>query len=184
MKAKINKVTIQILDDSPYDLNVSGLVVVTDPNLSIDPAMSQHAGPAIEQECFEIGWCDIGSAVITTAGNLPFDRVIHAVAPRWGEGGERGKLSKLTVKCLELAEENRLKSIALPAISTGTLGYPIESSARIMLEAIVDYTFEELQHLRTVYLCLDSAIALEVFDDTFGRMVRELQSSGEAKVKV
>jgi O-acetyl-ADP-ribose deacetylase len=184
VKAKVNKVTIRIARAETLTQSVDAIVQVTDTNLSLKAALSEKGGLALARACQEIGWCRVGSAVITTAGNLPFQKIIHAVAPRWGEGHERARLSSVTLKCLQLAEENGIRSLALPAISTGTLGYPVEGCARVMLEEIIDFTFEDLRHLRTIVLCLDSRLTHDVFVQEFSRMVRGLQVSGEGKVKV
>lgn len=184
MKAKVNKVSIQILQDKIAALPVAAFVRVTDPNLSITPEFARQAGEEVIRTCREIGWCKVGSAVITPAGQLPFEKIIHAVGPRWGEGNERGNLVSVTHQCLHLAEQHQLKSVALPAISTGTLGYPLEGCARVMLRQIVDFTFEDLRFLRSIVICLDNALALDVFNVEFGRLIHNLQTSGEGKVKV
>jgi Predicted phosphatase homologous to the C-terminal domain of histone macroH2A1 len=41
---------------------------------------------------------------------------------------------------LRMADEHGLKSIALPAISTGIFGYPMEEAAEVMLRAAADYS--------------------------------------------
>lgn len=184
MKAKVNKVTIRIVQSDILSLPVSGIVTATDPNLSLSPTLAAKAGADVQRECREIGWVGIGSAAITSAGNLPFEKIIHAVGPRWGEGSERGKLANVTLHALQLAESNQLKSIALPAISTGALGYPLENCAKTMLTQIVDYTFEDLKHLRTVIVCVDTPLAFEVFKTEFSRQLEELKESGDGKVKV
>ena len=183
MKAKVNKVNIRITQDNLFASPVNGVVRITDPNLSLSPQLAAQTGSTVAEACQEIGWCAVGSAVITTAGKLPFEKLIHAVAPRWGEGSERGKLANLTLKCLRLAEDHQLKSIALPAISTGALGYPLESCARIMLEVIIDFTFEDLRYLRTIVICLDNALAVDAFNEELTRRLDILQANGTGKVK-
>lgn len=183
MKAKVNKVNIRIVQENLLALPVSAIVRVTDPNLSLNPELVIRAGSSVVEACQDIGWCAVGSAAITTAGQLQFEKIIHAVAPRWGEGSERAMLAKLTLKCLWLAEEHQIKSLAFPPVSTGALGYPLESCARIMLKEIIDFTFEDLRHLRTIVLCLEDVLAYEVFNAEFVRVLRTLQEQG-AKVKV
>lgn len=183
MEAKINKVTIRVIQDDILSLAVDGLVVVTDPNLSVSEELTRSAGPEVKAEAAKIGWSDVGSAVATNAGNLPHTMIIHAVAPRWGEGSERGKLANVTWACLSLAEDYQLKSIALPAISIGTLGYPLESSAGIMITRIIDFTFENLKYLRTVVICLHNLQALEVFRTEFQRQIKNLRETGEGRVR-
>ena len=183
MKAKVNKVTIEIIQGNLLDLPVSSVVNATDTNLNLSDALVEKAGSDVQRICREIGWCDVGSAVITSAGKSPFEKLIHTVGPRWGEGSERGKLANATLRSLKIAEENQLKSIAMPPISVGTFGYPLENCAVVMLNEIVDFTFENLKYLRKVMICLDSARALKVFTDEFDRIIHELKSSGEGKVR-
>lgn len=181
MKAKVNKVNIRIIQENLFAAPVDGVVRMTDPNLSLSPELAAWAGSDVVDACQEIGWCAVGSAEITTAGNLPFTKLIHAVAPRWGEGSERGKLANLTLKCLRLAEDHGLKSLAFPALSTGTLGYPLESCARIMLEEIINFTFEDLRHLRAIFIRLDSDLAQIAFSAELSRQIDTLQANGKVK---
>jgi O-acetyl-ADP-ribose deacetylase len=184
MKAKVNKVQIHIVRGDVLSQSVGAVVHVTDPNLSLSPALAKRSGPAVEAACREIGWCKVGSAVITTAGDLPLEKMIHAVAARWGEGSERAKLANVTLKCLQLAEAHQIKSLAFPAISTGTLGYPLEACARVMLEEIIDFTFEDLRYLRSIVLCLETDLAREIFESELTRQLQDVRTSGEGEVKV
>ncbi len=184
MKVKVNKITIQIVHDDLLSQSVSGLVNATDPNLNVPPALAEKTGTTVPEACKLIGWCDIGSAVVTSAGNMEVGKIIHAVGPRWGEGSERGKLANVTLACLRLAEENRLKSIAIPAISTGILGYPVENCAKTMLTQIVDFTFDNPRYLRTVIVCLDNAAAYHIFCTEFDEQIQSLKEDGEGEVTV
>jgi O-acetyl-ADP-ribose deacetylase len=184
MKVKVNRVTIEIVQDDLLALPVGAVVNSTDTNLFINPSLSERAGPSIEQICAGIGWCPVGSAVITDGGNLPAQKIIHAVGPRWGEGSERGKLSNVTLECLRLAEQNRLKSIALPAIATGTLGYPIENCAKTMLAQIIDFTFENPRYLKIIIVCLDNTAAYVIFKQELMQQVEDLKLAGDGEVSV
>ncbi len=185
MKAKVNKIDIEIMQGNILNLPVQAVVIVTDPNLSIDPTLLNITGPLVQAQTRAIGWCDVGQAAITDAGNLKnIRKIIHAVGPRWGEGSERGKLTNVTWECLTLAENSELDSIALPAISVGTLGYPLENCAKIMLTRIIDFTFEKVKHLQSVILCLEDITALEVFKAEFERQIYDLRQTGEGKVRV
>jgi O-acetyl-ADP-ribose deacetylase (regulator of RNase III) len=62
------------------------------------------------------------------------------------------------------------------------MGFPLESCARIMLNEIIDFSFEDLHTLRKVYVCLDNALALRVFETEFSRLIHLLQASGEGSV--
>ena len=78
----------------------------------------------------------------TSGGFLECRYVIHAVGPVWGEGDEDQKLTAAVRGCLQTAEELRLSSLALPAISTGIFGFPKDRAARIIFETMVAY-FED-----------------------------------------
>lgn len=183
MKVKVNKVQIHVIENKILDVSASALILVTDTNLTLDRELATRAGEEVDRARQTIRWAQVGSAVSTPAGNLPYKRLIYAIGPRWGEGSERGKLGNVVFYCLRQAEEHRLRSLVFPPISVGTMGFPLESCARIMLGEIIDYTFEDLRSLRKVILCLPDALAGRVFESEFERQVRLLQASGEGSIR-
>lgn len=102
----------------------------------VDGALHRAGGKAILEECLQIraaqGGCPTGEAVITTAGKLPAQYVVHTVGPVWG-GGNRNEAA-LLANCyrnsLRLALEKRAKSIAFPNISTGCTIFPSSTPLR------------------------------------------------------
>jgi len=100
----------------------------------------------------------------TTAGKLPCKYVIHAVGPRWGEGDEDTKLAAAVAGSLKLADELGLKSLALPAISTGIFGFPKERAAEIILKKIEEYIIDQPKSgLKSVRLILFDQATADVF---------------------
>lgn len=87
----------------------------------------------------EHGMVSHDQPAVTGAGRLPCKYVIHAVGPVWGEGDEEASLGAAVRGSLQRAESLHLKSIALPAISTGVFGFPKERAARVILESIQGY---------------------------------------------
>ncbi|XP_074684764.1 protein mono-ADP-ribosyltransferase PARP14-like isoform X1 [Strix aluco] len=112
-------------------------------------ALLKAAGPELQQECDELvrknGTLLPGCAVITGAGKLPCKNVIHAVGPRWKKD-EAEKcvylLRKTVKKSLQLAETFNHHSIALPAISGGIFGFPLELCTYSIVSSIKE-TLEE-----------------------------------------
>ncbi|GAB4416144.1 MAG: macro domain-containing protein [Anaerolineae bacterium] len=180
MKATINGVTVELVQGDITDLDVDAIVNAANSQLilgtGVAGAIRRKGGPTIQEECLKIGYCDVGDAVITGGGMLKARYVIHAVGPRMGEGSEAGKLASAVRASLRLAEQHGLHSIALPAISTGVFGYPLEGCADVMLRVIFDYTFEELMHLRHVIVCLYDTYAYQVFAAEFARKLADLQA--------
>jgi O-acetyl-ADP-ribose deacetylase len=180
MKAKINKVNIEIVRGNLYTLNVAAIVTVTDPNLNVEQELLTLTGPSVYLQTQDIRWSDIGTAVITSASHI-----IHTVGPHWGEFAARANLALCTWRCLELAENHKLKSIAFPPISTGTMGYPLENCAKTMLENIIDFTFEKIKYLRSIILCVDKTPrAYEIFAEEFSEQLDALKAAGEGQVYV
>jgi O-acetyl-ADP-ribose deacetylase (regulator of RNase III) len=90
--------------------------------------------------------------------------VIHTVGPVWGEGDEDQKLAKAVNSSLILAERLKLKSIAMPAISTGIFGFPKERAARIILNTVQDFlTSQARSHLALVRLTLYDQPTVDAF---------------------
>ncbi|HTC35894.1 MAG TPA: O-acetyl-ADP-ribose deacetylase [Bryobacteraceae bacterium] len=108
----------------------------------VDGAIHRAGGSVIMRDLDAIrtreSGCPTGSAVMTGAGALPAKYVFHAVGPIYHDGlhGEPEQLASCYRKCLELAEQNGVRSISFPAISTGAYGYPLEEAAGIALETI------------------------------------------------
>ena len=117
----------------------------------VDGAIHRAAGPSVLEECQEMGGCPTGQVVITNAGNLKAKKIIHTPGPVWkdGEHDESEKLASCYSNSFELAIKNGLKTIALPAISTGVYGYPIEKATWIALEEGVRFQkkFDEIRFI-------------------------------------
>ncbi|KAL4749903.1 hypothetical protein BDW72DRAFT_194370 [Aspergillus terricola var. indicus] len=106
----------------------------------VDYAIHKAAGPDLLKECRTLNGCDTGDAKITNAYNLPNKRIIHTVGPIYSDAMQRGKdeperlLRSCYRRCLEVAVENEMKSIAFNAISTGIYGYPSRDAAKAALD--------------------------------------------------
>lgn len=134
-------------------------------------AIRAKGGYAIQEECNKIGGTPVGTAVLTTGGDLKAKYVIHAVGPRMGEGNEEEKLRSATLKSLELADAKGIKSLTFPAISTGIFGYPLDSCANIMLQTTMDYLRGQTK-LKEVRFCLWGQKAYRHFWDILKRLSR------------
>ena len=107
----------------------------------VDGAIHRAAGPELLAECRTLGGCQPGEAKLTRGYRLPARFVIHTVGPVWtgGNRDEAQTLANCYRNSLQLAVENGIKTIAVPAISCGAYRYPIRQAAQIALETTKDF---------------------------------------------
>jgi len=152
-------------------LDVEAVVNAANKNLilggGVAGAIRQFGGPSIQEECNKIGPISVGEAVITEAGNLKAEYVIHAVGPVYGEGNEDTKLANATLNSLRIADEKKIKSIAFPAISTGIFRFPLKRCSEIMIKVAMDFLKnEENEYPKEITYCLYGQEAFSVFQST------------------
>ncbi|MBI2825828.1 MAG: macro domain-containing protein [Planctomycetia bacterium] len=112
----------------------------------VDGAIHRRGGPAIMLDTarrYPQG-CPTGSAVISVGGDLPARFVAHAVGPVWrgGTSDEADLLARAYRRSLELAVEHDLATVAMPALSTGAYGYPLDEAAQVALSMTIDFLNE------------------------------------------
>jgi len=102
----------------------------------VDGMIHWAAGSGLLEECRTIGWCPTGEARITAGYNLPARFVIHTVGPVYGV--DRENAPQLLAACYEnslaLALRHEIRTLAFPAISCGTYGYPPADACKIALD--------------------------------------------------
>ena len=133
-------------------------------------AIRRAGGPSIQRECDRIGRCPVGGAVVTGGGDLPARFVIHAVGPVWrgGRDGEEGLLSSAVASALERAEEIGAESVALPAISTGVYGFPIDRAAEISIREAQSFA-ARAEKVRRIVFCLFDEKSRAAFEKALDR---------------
>lgn len=153
-------------------LDVDAIVNAANRNLilggGVAGAIRNAGGPSIQEECNTIGPIDVGEAVMTNSGNLKAKHVIHATGPVQGEGREDTKLRNATLNSLKIANENKLKDIAFPAISTGIFGFPMQECSEIMIQTVMEF-LETHDYPQEVIFCLYGQDAYSVFEKTLDK---------------
>ncbi len=169
----INGRKLKIVEGNIVVLNVDAIVNAANKSLilggGVAGAIRNFGGPSIQEECNEIGPIEVGEAILTGAGNLNAEYVIHAVGPVYGEGDEDIKLANATRNSLKIAKKRNIKSIAFPAISTGIFHFPIKRCAEIMIKVAMDF-LRENETPQEIVLCLYGERAYTIFQGTFERM--------------
>jgi O-acetyl-ADP-ribose deacetylase (regulator of RNase III) len=164
---KENKISnkIKILQGDITKIPVDAIVNAANSSLlgggGVDGAIHRAGGKAILDECIKIrekqGGCEVGEAVITTAGNLPAKYVIHTVGPIWKNGtmGEPELLSNAYKNSLKLAVEYNIDSISFPNISTGVYHFPKDKAAVIAVKSVLEFLEAQDSIKEVIFVCFD-----------------------------
>ena len=157
--------TIRIMKGDITQVTVDAIVNAANTSLlgggGVDGAIHRKGGAEILAECQKIrakqGGCAVGEAVVTTAGNLPADYVIHTVGPTWrkGENNEVILLENAYRNSFKLAENLQLKIVAFPNISTGVYRFPKQAAAQIALRTICEELNKGQSVQEVVFVCFD-----------------------------
>ena len=167
----MDRTVLELVQGDITDLEVDAVVNAANEQLQLGSgvagAIRAKGGASIQEECNRIGSTPVGTAVMTGAGHLKARQVIHAVGPKMGEGDEDRKLASAVRASLALADRRGMKSIAIPAISTGVFGFPLDRAARVMLTEIHRYLQGGTKLERVVVALWE--------DDAFETFKRELR---------
>ncbi|MFA5133689.1 MAG: macro domain-containing protein [Patescibacteria group bacterium] len=126
-------------------MNVEAIVNSANANIAVgggvDWAIHAAAGEELFKEFKKKGGVKKGEAIITKGYNLPAKFVIHTVAPVYGrENGQEENILKMCYwNSLEVAKENKIRTIAFPSIGTGVFGNPVEFASKIAGKTLKDF---------------------------------------------
>jgi O-acetyl-ADP-ribose deacetylase (regulator of RNase III) len=124
----------------------------------VDGAIHRAAGPKLLKECRTLNGCPTGEAKITKGYNLIAKYIIHTVGPVWNGGcyNEETLLANCYRNSLRLAAENNIKSIALPAISTGVYHFPLEQATKIAIRETKEFLDKNKSSIeKVIFVCFD-----------------------------
>ena len=136
---------IEIVVGDITDLAVDAIVNAANASLmpggGVDGAIHHAAGPELARFTATLGGCKTGEAKLAPGFDLKARSVILTVGPIWqgGREGEEALLASCYRNCCRLASQEKMRSLAFPAISTGVYGYPKPEAARVALEALREY---------------------------------------------
>ncbi len=153
----INQSVIRLIKGDVTDLEVDAFVYYAQHDLALGSgfggAIAVRGGPSVQKELDELGPLEAGEAVVTAAGNMTVDFIVHAVGPRFREDGIEEKLRVTLDNALQRAEEKGITTIAFPLMGAGYYGIPNDVSARVMVAAIESH-LEGETGIKEVTVCV------------------------------
>lgn len=157
LQIKINNAILKLDKGDLTALDIEAIVFYAQPDLKLGAgfgnAISVRGGPTIQDELKTLGSISVGEVVITRAGELKSEFIIHAVGPRFQEPDTEEKLYKIMQCVLNLAEDKGIKRIAFPPMGTGFYGIPLDVSANVMLSTIRNHLSRN-SNLNEVLICV------------------------------
>jgi len=150
---------MKIFQEDITKLEVDAIVNAANNSLlgggGVDGAIHRAAGPGLLAECVTLGGCNTGEAKITGGYDLPSKHVIHTVGPVWdgGRANEDALLADCYRNSLKLGEENGLRMVAFPAISTGVFGFPKERATRIAVREVRAFLDQDVGVEQVIFVC-------------------------------
>jgi O-acetyl-ADP-ribose deacetylase (regulator of RNase III) len=136
----VNNSVVRLVKDDVTDIAVNAFVYYAQHDLALGSgfgtAISIRGGPTVQKELDGQGPIATGEVVVSAAGNMKVDYIIHAVGPRFQEEGIEAKLRTTMVNTLNAAEEKGIERVAFPAMGAGYYGVAPDLSARVMTEEI------------------------------------------------
>jgi len=164
---------IEILKGNITALAVDAIVNAANSSLlgggGVDGAIHRAAGPDLVHECRLLGGCKTGQAKITKGYRLPAAHIIHTVGPVWrgGGNGEPELLADCYRNTFAVADRNNVRTIAIPAISCGIYGYPIDLAVLIAVREASAILAENRAFERVIFVCFDDAV-FRAYRDVLG----------------
>lgn len=155
----------------PVDAIVNAAREDLRPGGGVNGAIHAAAGPELADACARAGSCPTGKAVITSAYGLPCRFVVHAVGPVWqgGTANEAELLRSAYRSALQLAHNHRCESVALPAISAGLSGFPLDQAAEIAVDATRAALDAEAFLEEVIFACYSEA-ELTAYSEALGAL--------------
>ncbi|KAL4427507.1 hypothetical protein ABPG74_015210 [Tetrahymena malaccensis] len=186
-QTKIGQTQVSIVQNDLTLEEVEAIVNAANSFLShgggVAGAISRKGGKIIQQQSDEIikkrNKIKNGDSVTTDAGKLPCKKVIHTVGPIWEDGNsnEKEELARCMKTILEEAQKYELKTLSIPAISSGIFGFPKDLCAKILLS-------ETQNLLKSQYSDYFKEIRFCNFDnETVQVFIQEFENQFEKKEK-
>jgi O-acetyl-ADP-ribose deacetylase (regulator of RNase III) len=166
-RVTMNKTVVSLSREDITELEVDAFVFYAQADLALGSGyggmIAVRGGASIQKELEEMAPAADLQAVVSGAGKLNAEHIIHAVGPRFREDDIEAKLLTTMENCLAVAEEKGIKTLAFPAMGAGYYGIPAPVSAKVMLDALKSHLSGETG-LEEVTICVLDSPQFKAFE--------------------
>ncbi|XP_061184934.1 uncharacterized protein LOC133192948 [Saccostrea echinata] len=151
---KIGKMTVEVVVDTLSSIHADVLVCSGPKDLQLSngglsQSLLEVAGEEMQEELdssFPNG-IDFGECAVSEGYNLNCKYVYHGALPKWGTNTPDPSyiLKKFMSECLEEANKHSTKSIAFPTLGLGALHFPVDQTAKLMVQCLRDFNMKHRQ---------------------------------------
>lgn len=157
----MKKHRVELIKGDITSLEVDAIVNAANNSLlgggGVDGAVHIAAGPDLLTECESLKGCETGNSKITRGYQLKAKHIIHTVGPVWygGYRDENVLLASCYQTSLLLAKQNKIKTIAIPGISTGVYGFPKDLAALIAVNETKRFLSKNSYPEKVIFVAYD-----------------------------
>jgi len=167
MERRINQSVVKLIRGDIADLEVDAFVFDARTDLKLGSgyggAITQRGGPVVQKELDAIGSLKVGQVVVTGAGNMKAEHIIHAVGPKFQEEDEDRKMREAVKNALIAADERGIRRVAFPPMGTGLYAFPLGKCAKLMFDVVKSY-LENSSAIEEVVFCVRDTREYEPFE--------------------
>lgn len=160
MEIKVNESIIRLQRGDITDMEIEAFVYYAQHDLALGSgyggAIAVRGGPSVQKEIKDQGPLKTCEALVSGAGKMKSEYIIHAVGPRFQEEDEERKLRDTILNVFKKAEEKGIKKIAFPPMGAGFYCVPLDVCSRVMLQTFKDYLQNSSNIEEVVVVALDS----------------------------
>ncbi len=153
----------------PTDAVLRPTTAALEPTVSSLRHLDDVAGASFREQISTHTELAVGSAVVTDAGDLAADMIIHAVVRSFDEPVTEGRVRLALISALQRAGDWQIARIATPPIGTGAGNLSIEEAARIMVE-VLSLAMATATYPKEVCIVVDGEEEKHLFDTYLKRV--------------
>jgi O-acetyl-ADP-ribose deacetylase (regulator of RNase III) len=139
----VGKKVVRLVRGDITDLDVEAFVFDITADLKLGSgyggAIFGRGGKAIQDELAKLGTLATGDAVVTSAGAMKAQYIVHTNGPKFKEPDEEGKLRQAIESSLRIANEKGMRRLAIPPIGTGLYQVPVDLCARVTVDTVTEH---------------------------------------------